>query len=155
MIRSLAQNNRLLSLVFVLSLGANVACLCFFAAIMLKNSHKSIEQQAEQRLESVLKLIPENSRPRVREEMQTNLDTVADNLKTIRTERRKIAGLLSAETVDDPAIRESFTRIRQLTSESQRIYQEAMVAAAAKLPQEDRRKMVDNLKKHRKIAMED
>lgn len=142
---------QLLPLALVLSLALNVVFIGYGVSHGLRHGEKSRQHVMRERMEGLLTLVPPEIRTTLRQDLDAQSTTVSNNMKLIRNERRHIEKLVRAKDLTADELQQSFARLRELHSETQKIYQDAFSKAVAGMSVEQRTRTHDAIHERHKM----
>ena len=87
--------------------------------------------------------LPDSARETVRESFRARRGEIGRERRDLREARRRVADALAAEPFDPAAARRAFEGLREANGELARVAQDALVEAAAKLPPQQRREILE------------
>ncbi|MGF1605931.1 MAG: periplasmic heavy metal sensor [Rhodothalassiaceae bacterium] len=152
---------QILAAIAFLSIAVNV----FFAGMVIGRGGLpgGADRQAERtamrdRTEFTLRGLASGLPPEVRQDLRQGLRARRAELRPVffqlRQARREAAELLRAQTLDQAALRDTFAHMAQLQAQLQEPIYETLIEAAAKLPPEQRVRLLDRLEERRRRARE-
>jgi uncharacterized membrane protein len=138
-------NPKVLGALLVLSVAANL----FFGSLVLGRltGEAAYGPQAKRSIEALLEALPAERRPILRQELRTAMPEMRRNLQAAQALRAELAKELIKPEPDPAQLDRYFSELRQRTTAMQSALQQAYKRAALQLTLEERRAVIDALKR--------
>lgn len=146
------ENPRILFSALLISAALNLSVAGYFISHFIRSAERTHDTVMHERMEGLLTLLPQESRPMVRDDLNAQAAAIRHNLSLIRKERRHILKLIHSENLTMEELNLAFAKLRGLHGDTQRIYHEAFSKAVSKLPLEQRKNLDHNLKMRHHMA---
>ncbi len=133
------ENPRILLPALLISVALNLAVAGYFISHTLRAMEKTHDHVMHERMEGLVTLLPPESRESIRKELDAQSASIRTNMKLIRSERKHIQKIIRSENMDEKELEQAFQHMRELHSDTQRMFHEIFSRAVAKLSPEQRR----------------
>lgn len=143
-------NPKVLGVLLAASLGANL-----FLGGWLAGRLAGEASQARRNLDAIVAPLPEDKRALVRKEVRSALPEVRRNFQAMQAARAALADEFVKPQLDQAAIDRHFGEVQAHTTAIQAALQQAFKRAAVSLTPEERRAVIESLKRRPRQAMPD
>lgn len=130
----------------VVSLCVNVLVLGAVGGFMMRQEQDDFGRVA---FRHVIRALPDERREEARDLLEARVPEFRELREEIRAARRETMALLTADPVDQAALRASVERARELTAQRRVLVEDALLEFAANLPAAERRDLADRLAEKR------
>ncbi len=135
-------NPRVLGVLLAASLGANL-----FLGGWLAGRATGEASRAKRNIDAIVAPLPEDKRALVRRELRAAMPQVRQHFKALREARARVAEELMKPEPDPAQLDRRFAEVRAQTTAIQGAYQQAFKRAAVSLTPQERRAVVESLKR--------
>jgi uncharacterized membrane protein len=135
-------NPRVLGVLLAASLGANV----FFGGWLAGRLTGEVSQ-AKRNLDAIVAPLPEDKRALVRKELRAAMPQVRQHFKALQEARARVAEELVKPEPDPAQLDRRFAEVQAQTTAIQAAFQQAFKRAAVSLTPEERRAVIESLKR--------
>jgi uncharacterized membrane protein len=135
-------NPRVLGVLLAASLGANL-----FLGGWLAGRLTGEATQGQRNIEAMLAPLPQDKRALVRKELRAAMPQVRQHFKALQAARAAVAEELVKSEPDQVQLDRRFAEVRVQTTAIQAAFQQAFKRAAASLTPEERRAVIEALKR--------
>ncbi len=133
------------AVILFLSLAVNLFMAGVFAGRMMRHSPPpgvGPENVRQFSLERIAEDLPPEAKKELRQNMQGQRRSLMDRQQALRTAHQNLARILGAETFDQMAATDAFAAMRQQQVQMQKMAQDALIAAASRMPAENRQRLI-------------
>lgn len=137
-----------------ISLTFNFLTIGFIAGSKRAEHHMRVEQPANhlgtRTLRGLASVAPEAKRAEMRKKFRELRQESRKNFRKMSEQHRKISTLLSADEIDEAALKQAFEDLRTTSRELQNRAETLIIDVAKDIPVEDRRRIIERMGDHRK-----